>query len=76
MEFPVTDELLTVDQAAARLNMSARYVRRLVSERRIAFVRLGRSVRIKESDITLLIEAGCVSPITASDVWRDLRGVA
>jgi excisionase family DNA binding protein len=40
------DELLTIEQAAGRLCMSARYVRCLVAERRIVFYRLGRSVRI------------------------------
>jgi hypothetical protein len=32
--------LYTVDQAAERLNTTARFVRRLIAERRIAFVRL------------------------------------
>ena len=72
----MTEELLTVEQAAARLNMSTRYVRRLVSERRIAFVKLGRSVRIKGNDLAELVEVSRVTPLTASDVWRDLQGVA
>jgi excisionase family DNA binding protein len=40
------DTLLTVEQAAERLGTSARFVRRLVFERRIAYVKLGRHVRI------------------------------
>jgi hypothetical protein len=46
-----------------------------VAERRIAFHKLGRSVRIARADISAYIEAARVEPITASDVWRDLRRV-
>ncbi|MGH3731243.1 MAG: excisionase family DNA-binding protein [Micromonosporaceae bacterium] len=45
------DEVFTVEEAAARIKMSARYVRRLVAERRIAFHKVGRSVRIKGADL-------------------------
>jgi len=43
------DRLLTVAQAAERLNTSERYPRRLIEERRITFVRIGRHVRIPAS---------------------------
>ncbi len=69
-------ELLTVSQAAVRMGMSARYVRRLVAERRIAFHRLGRSVRIAVHDLEAHLESGRVEPMTESDVWRGLRGVS
>jgi excisionase family DNA binding protein len=36
-------ELLTVEQAADRIRMSALYVRRFISERRIGFYRLQNS---------------------------------
>ena len=36
------DALLSVEQAAERLGTSVRFVRRLVFERRIAYVKLGR----------------------------------
>jgi excisionase family DNA binding protein len=42
---------LTVEEAAERLNTSPRFVRRLVFERRIAFLKLGRHVRITEHDL-------------------------
>ena len=71
-----TDEVLTVEQAADRINMSARYVRRLVAERRIPFYKVGRCVRIKASDLAAHLDAGRVEPIRATDVWRDLRSVA
>jgi excisionase family DNA binding protein len=40
------DTLMTVEQAAERLGTTERFVRRLVFERRIAYVKLGRHVRI------------------------------
>jgi excisionase family DNA binding protein len=43
--------LLTVDQAAERLGTSVRFVRRLITERRIAYVKLGRHVRIAAEDL-------------------------
>jgi excisionase family DNA binding protein len=67
--------LLSVDQVAARLGTSPRFVRRLIAERRIAFHRVGRHVRIAETDLVAFVEAGRVEPIT---LRRGLRraGVA
>jgi excisionase family DNA binding protein len=59
------DRLLTVAEAAVRLNTSERFVRRLIEERRIAFTRLGRHVRIAESDLVALVAAGRVEPLIA-----------
>jgi excisionase family DNA binding protein len=70
------DEVLTVQEAAARMKMSVRYVRRLVAQRRIAFHKVGRSVRLKASDVDAHIDAGRVEPLTASEVWTGLRSVA
>lgn len=67
---------LTVPEAAAYLNTSVRFVRRLISERRIAFHRVGRHVRIAVTDLEAFVVAGRVEPITEADVWRDLHGVA
>jgi len=57
------DRLLTVEAAAERMSTSVRFVRRLVAERRIAFVKLGCHVRIAESDIAAFIQVGRVAPI-------------
>lgn len=70
------DELLTIEEAARRIKMSTRYVRRLVAERRIAFHRLGRSVRIHPDDLDRHVAGGRVEPITASSVWNHVRTVA
>jgi excisionase family DNA binding protein len=55
--------MLTVDQAAERLGTSVRFVRRLVFERRIAFVKVGRHVRITPADLDAFIAAGRVNAL-------------
>jgi excisionase family DNA binding protein len=70
------DELLTLEEAAQRMKISARHVRRLVAERRIAYVRVGRCVRLAPVDIAAYIAASRVEPMAVADVLRDLRGVA
>jgi excisionase family DNA binding protein len=69
-------ELLTVEEAAARLKMSVRYVRRLVTERRIAFHRIGRAIRFDPADLAAHVRAGRVEPITAESVWQGMRRAA
>ena len=59
----MSDRLLTVAEAAERLRTSERFPRRLISERRIRFVRVGRHVRIPESALQEFIAAGLVEPI-------------
>jgi excisionase family DNA binding protein len=54
--------LYTMDQAAERMNTTPRFVRRLVAERRIAFTRLGRHIRIDSDAIEAFIAAGRVEP--------------
>jgi excisionase family DNA binding protein len=57
---PELDTLLTVEQAAERLGTSERFVRRLIAERRIAYTKLGRHVRIATRDLDAFILAGRV----------------
>jgi excisionase family DNA binding protein len=68
--------LLTVEQAAERLNTKPRFVRRLIAERRIEFHKVGRHVRISEPALAAFIEAGRVEPIEVSVIWRHSRQVA
>jgi excisionase family DNA binding protein len=70
------DQLLTVEAAAERMNTSVRFVRRLIAERRIAFVKLGRHVRICESDIAAFIDAGRVTPMSTHDAWHIERKIS
>ena len=68
--------LLTVETAAERLSTSPRFIRRLIAERRIEFVKVGRHVRISEAALAEFIEAGKVSPLTAARLRHNMRGVA
>jgi excisionase family DNA binding protein len=70
------ERLLTVEAAAERLSTSPRFIRRLIAQRRIEFVKVGRHVRITESALADFIEAGKVSPFTAADLRRTMKGVA
>jgi excisionase family DNA binding protein len=54
------DRLLTVEEVADRLGTSVRFVRRLIAERRIAYTKLGRHVRIASRDLDAFIRAGRV----------------
>ena len=51
------DTLLSVEQAAERLGTSVRFVRRLIAERRIAYVKVGRHVRLDPTDVEAFITA-------------------
>jgi excisionase family DNA binding protein len=56
----VLDRLLTVEEAAERLGTSTRFVRRLVAEQRIAYVKVGRHVRLDPTDVEAFIAASRV----------------
>ena len=57
---PELDTLLSIEQAAERLGTSVRFVRRLIAERRIAYVKVGRHVRLDPSDVEAFIAASRV----------------
>lgn len=60
------DRLLTVAQVATRLgtwdDSGERFPRRLIEERRITYVKVGRYVRIPESAVDEFIAANTVQP--------------
>lgn len=60
------DVLLTLDQVAEQLGTGIRFPRRLVAERRIRFVHVGRHVRIPQSALTEYVEANTVEPTPRS----------
>ncbi|WP_127359465.1 excisionase family DNA-binding protein [Actinacidiphila soli] len=62
--------MLTVDQVAELLGTTVRFPRRLIVERRITFVKVGRHVRIPESAVADFIAANTVKPAV-----RRLRAV-
>jgi excisionase family DNA binding protein len=56
------ERLLTAAQVAELLGTSERFPRRLIAERRIRFVRVGRHVRIPASALADFIATGVVEP--------------
>ncbi|MEH1130027.1 helix-turn-helix domain-containing protein [Micromonospora sp. CPCC 206061] len=67
------DELLTADEVAARLKATPRFVRRLVAERRIEYVKVGRLVRFEPSAVADYIDQNRVVPISRAQLRRYLR---
>jgi excisionase family DNA binding protein len=61
---------LTVAEVAELLGTTERFPRRLIAERRIRFVRVGRHIRIPESAVREFIAAGLVEPLTQSRPGR------
>lgn len=57
------DRLLTVEQVAELLGTGVRFPRRLIAERRIRFVHVGRHVRISERDLRDFVAAGMVEAL-------------
>lgn len=55
---------LTVAEAAAYINTSTRFIRRLIAERRVAFHKVGAHVRLSTHDLDAFLQAGRVEPIT------------
>ncbi|WNV75299.1 helix-turn-helix domain-containing protein [Geodermatophilus sp. DSM 44513] len=54
------DELFTIAQAAEYLGTGERFIRRLVAQRRISYVKLGKYVRLQRSALDHFIESGRV----------------
>lgn len=60
------DELVDLNEAARRLGVGPKFPRRLVAERRIRFVKVGRFVRIPASALEEFVAQGTVEPVVRS----------
>ncbi|MBT3165691.1 excisionase family DNA-binding protein [Streptomyces sp. Vc74B-19] len=69
----MNERYLSVAQVAEILGTTVRFPRRLIEERRITYVKVGRHVRIPESAVREFIAANTVQPRRRSG---GLRGVA
>ncbi|WP_326621137.1 helix-turn-helix domain-containing protein [Streptomyces decoyicus] len=61
----MNDRYLSVTEVAEVLGTTERFPRRLIAERRITFVRVGRHVRIPESALRAFIETNTVQPASS-----------
>lgn len=68
------ERLLSVAEVADLLGTTERFPRRLIAERRIRFVHVGRHVRIPESALREFVAAGTVEPVRVR--WRGGKAVA
>ncbi|MCG7209795.1 excisionase family DNA-binding protein [Streptomyces arenae] len=59
----MADRYLTVVQVAELLGTTERFPRRLIAERRIVFVKVGRHVHIPQNTLNAFIDANTVQPI-------------
>ncbi|UUN28216.1 excisionase family DNA-binding protein [Streptomyces sp. FIT100] len=57
------ERYLSVAEVAEVLGTTERFPRRLVAERRITFVKVGRHVRIPESALAAFVSANTVQPV-------------
>ncbi|HTV11371.1 MAG TPA: helix-turn-helix domain-containing protein [Acidimicrobiales bacterium] len=53
----VLPKLLTMDELAERLGVTRRHVRRLVAERRVPFLRVGRFIRFDPAAVGLWLDS-------------------
>lgn len=57
-------KLLTVIEVSKILALKPATIRKMLYQKRLPVVRLGRSVRFRESDITTIIETGLREPLS------------
>jgi excisionase family DNA binding protein len=63
---PPAPTIVDVSGAAQYLGTSERFIRRLVSERRIAYHHVGRLVRFDVADLRAYLDANRVEPLRVS----------
>ncbi|MFK8906189.1 excisionase family DNA-binding protein [Streptomyces sp. YS-3] len=61
----MADRLLSVVESAERLGVGERFIRRLVSERRIRYIKVGKHIRIADGVLAAYIEERTVEPVRA-----------
>lgn len=69
------EDLITVDELAAWLRVTPRFVRRLVADRKIEYVKAGRAVRFRRSAVEEYIVRNMVVPMSRDELRRTLAGV-
>lgn len=56
-------KLLDVAQAAERLSVTPRFIRRLVFERRLAYIKVGKFVRFEPADLDAWLSERRIEPL-------------
>jgi excisionase family DNA binding protein len=68
------DELITSEELAQRLKITTRFVRRLVAEHRIEYIKVGRCVRFTSSAVVAYLERNKVCVMSRAELRRSLVG--
>ncbi len=64
---PYSDETpLNIKQAAFRLGVTPRYVRRMVDEKRVRYLKVGRLVRFRGADLEEYLKHAEVEPVSVA----------
>lgn len=78
-QHPPLRRYLTIDEAAEYLNVSVRFMRRVVSGRRLRHYKVGRFLRFDRSDLDEFaqVQNPAIGPDAdlAGQVWRVSRGL-
>ena len=56
--------LISVEQLAEELGVSVRYVRRIIAERRIPYVKVGHLIRFQRDEVEGWVDANRVDALT------------
>ncbi|WP_239126419.1 helix-turn-helix domain-containing protein [Asanoa siamensis] len=67
---------MTTEEVAKVLHTSERLIRRLVAERRIAYVKVGRAVRFEPSAVVAYVEANRFPPTSRAQLRAMVLGEA
>lgn len=60
------DAPLNIQEAAHRLGVSVRYMRRMVDEKRVRYLKVGRLVRFRGPDLEAFLKQAEVEPVSVS----------
>lgn len=60
------DVPLSIEDAAHRLGVSVRYVRRMVDEKRVRYLKIGRLVRFRDADLEAFLTQSEIQPASSS----------
>jgi excisionase family DNA binding protein len=71
---PTRGRPLTLPEAAAYLNVAERYMRRLVTDRRIPYFKVGRLLRFSAEDLDAFLERGRIEPSAIHPLLVPRRG--
>ena len=71
---PTRGHPLTLPEAAVYLNVAERYMRRLVTDRRIPYFKLGRLLRFSAEDLDAFLESSRIEPSTSHPLLVPRRG--